>query len=51
VPFIVAFVNEKLPEATRTDIQKALLGIAKEKDLLTAMETKDGFVELPAKKK
>jgi ABC-type phosphate/phosphonate transport system substrate-binding protein len=51
VPFIVAFVNEKLPEATRTDIQKALLGIGKEKELLTALETKDGFVELPAKKK
>jgi ABC-type phosphate/phosphonate transport system substrate-binding protein len=51
VPFIVAFVNEKLPEATRTDVQKALLGIGKEKDLLTALETKDGFVELPAKKK
>lgn len=51
VPFIVAFVNDKLPEATRTDIQKALLGIGTEKDLLAAMETKSGFVELPAKKK
>ncbi len=51
VPFIVAFVNEKLPEATRTDIQKALLGIGADKDLCTALETKDGFVALPAKKK
>lgn len=51
VPFIVAFVNEKLPEATRTEIQKLLLGVGKDKDLLTALETKNGFVDLPAKKK
>jgi ABC-type phosphate/phosphonate transport system substrate-binding protein len=51
VPFIVAFVNEKLPEATRTEIQKALMGIGSDKDLCTALETKDGFVALPAKKK
>lgn len=51
VPFIVVFANDKLPEATRADVRKALLGIGTEKDLLTAMETKSGFVELPAKKK
>ena len=51
VPFIVAFVNDKLPEATRTDVQKALLAIGADKDLCTALETKSGFVELPAKKK
>ena len=51
VPFIVAFANDKLPEATRTEVQKALLGIGSEKDLLSALETKNGFVELPAKKK
>jgi ABC-type phosphate/phosphonate transport system substrate-binding protein len=51
VPFIVAFVNDQLPEATRADVQKALLDIGTEKDLLTALETKSGFVELPAKKK
>ncbi len=51
VPFVVAFVNDALPETTRADIQKALLGMGAEKDLLTALETKNGFVELPAKKK
>ncbi len=51
VPFIVAFAYDKLPEATRTEVQKVLLGIGSEKDLLTALETKSGFVELPAKKK
>jgi ABC-type phosphate/phosphonate transport system substrate-binding protein len=51
VPFIVAFVSDKLPEATRTDIRKVLLGVGTEKDLCTALETKGGFVALPAKKK
>jgi ABC-type phosphate/phosphonate transport system substrate-binding protein len=51
VPFIVAFANDKLPEATRADVRKALLGVAAEKGLLAALETKSGFVELPAKKK
>ena len=51
VPFIVAFANEQLPEQLRNDIQKALFAVGQDKDLCTAMETKSGFVELPAKKK
>lgn len=51
VPFIVAFVNDKLPEATRTQVEKSLLEIGGDKDLCTALETKSGFVALPAKKK
>lgn len=51
VPFIVAFVSDTLPEATRTDIQKTLLSVGADKDLCTALETKGGFVNLPAKKK
>jgi ABC-type phosphate/phosphonate transport system substrate-binding protein len=51
VPFIVTFVNEKLPESVRNEIQASLFGIRAEKDLCTAMETKDGFVAFTAKKK
>jgi len=51
VPFIVAFVNDTLPETTQKAVEQALLGISAEKALLTALETKDGFVALPAKKK
>jgi ABC-type phosphate/phosphonate transport system substrate-binding protein len=51
VPFIVAFVNDKLPEATRAEVQKALMAVASDKDLLAALESKGGFVELPGKKK
>ena len=51
VPFIVAFANAKLPEALRTEIQTALIGIVKEPELLTALETKAGFVSQPGKKK
>ncbi len=51
IPFIVAFVSESQSESIRTVVQKALLGMASEKALLTALETKNGFVELPTKKK
>ena len=51
VPFIVAFANGKLPEGLMAEIQKTLLSMGESKDLLAALETKDGFVALPAKKK
>ncbi len=51
VPFVVAFANESLPENLRADLRKELLAIHAEKDLCTALETKNGFVALPAKKK
>ena len=49
VPFIVAFVNDKLPEAARDAIRKALLGVGQAKELCVALETKDGFVPLAKK--
>jgi ABC-type phosphate/phosphonate transport system substrate-binding protein len=54
VPFVTAFVNQKLPQADRDAIAKALLQIKEHPPLTTALETKNGFVELPsttAKKK
>lgn len=55
VPFVTAFVNEALPEETRRSIEQALLDVAKQKELLSALETRDGFVpyrsEAAAKKK
>lgn len=44
VPFVSAFVISKLPEAKRAAITKSLLAMNKSKDMLTALETKDGFV-------
>jgi ABC-type phosphate/phosphonate transport system substrate-binding protein len=44
VPFIVAFASEKLPAADREAITKSLLSVGKDKDLCTALETKEGFV-------
>jgi len=55
VPFVTAFVNEALPEENRRSIEQALLNVAKQKELLSALETRDGFVpyrsEAAAKKK
>jgi ABC-type phosphate/phosphonate transport system substrate-binding protein len=55
VPFVTAFVNEALPEETRRSIEQALLDVAKQKELLSALETRDGFVpyrsEAAAKKR
>lgn len=44
VPFVTAFVNEKLPESTRAAITSALLEAGKNANLLKALETKSGFV-------
>jgi ABC-type phosphate/phosphonate transport system substrate-binding protein len=51
VPFVVAFVNEKLPADVRAAVAKELLDMNASKDLLAALETKSGFVPVPAKKK
>ncbi|MBP3956939.1 PhnD/SsuA/transferrin family substrate-binding protein [Gemmata sp. G18] len=50
VPFIAAFATDSLAPADRGAVKAALLGVGKNKDLCTAIETKDGFIE-PAKKK
>lgn len=44
VAFVSAFVHGALPESKREAITKALLAMRKSKDMLTALETKDGFV-------
>lgn len=51
VPFIVASVNDKLPAELRAAVAKELLAIKDGKELCTVLETKGGFVPLPAKKK
>lgn len=51
VAFITAFVNEKLPTAEQHRIQEALLKMGSEANLLTALETKSGFVAYQASKK
>lgn len=51
VPFIVAFVNEKIPVSVRETIQQSLMSIGSDKAILTALETKEGFVSIPGKKK
>lgn len=49
VPFVTAFVNESLSAADQEQIRLALMTVAKNEQLCTAMETKAGFV--PFKKK
>ncbi len=51
VAFITAFVNEKLPTSEQHRIQEALLKMGSEASLLTALETKSGFVAYQASKK
>lgn len=51
VPFIAAFVNDKVSPADRDAIQAALLEVAKSADLCTALETKYGFVTAATAKK
>jgi ABC-type phosphate/phosphonate transport system substrate-binding protein len=50
VPFVSAFVSEKLSGDDRAAIEKALLGVAGEPALLLALESKAGFVAEPAPK-
>src|SRR5437899_2180084 len=49
VPFVAAFVNSKLPASDRAAIQKALLAVGKDVELCKALETKKGFVAVPAR--
>jgi ABC-type phosphate/phosphonate transport system substrate-binding protein len=51
VPFVVAFINESLPESERNTVRLALLDIGKDKSLCEVLETKSGFVPFEAKKK
>jgi ABC-type phosphate/phosphonate transport system substrate-binding protein len=44
VPFVAAFVNDKLPTSTREAIQAALLDVGRHPKLCKALETKAGFV-------
>lgn len=43
VPFITAFANEQLPKEDRAAIQKLLLGLIDEPELLLSLETLTGF--------
>ena len=45
VPFITAFVADSLDASLRDALQKALLDVGEHAELLTALETSDGFVE------
>jgi ABC-type phosphate/phosphonate transport system substrate-binding protein len=52
VPFIAAFATGSLAAGEQTSVKAALLAVGAVKELLTALETKNGFVEPePAKKK
>jgi ABC-type phosphate/phosphonate transport system substrate-binding protein len=51
VPFVRAFVHEKLPMAERDAIQAALFEVARSADLCNALETKRGFVKPDGLKK
>ena len=44
VPFVAAFVNDKLPTSTREAIQAALFDVGRHPKLCKALETKAGFV-------
>ena len=44
VPFVAAFVTGSLSGTDRDAVRAALLEVGKDRDLCTALETKDGFV-------
>src|SRR6185436_15284332 len=46
VPFITAFTTDRVDDALRRKIEKALLNAGKQADLLVALETLTGFVEI-----
>lgn len=48
VPFIGAFVNRQLPAADQEALQAALRKVGNQPHLLTALETKLGFVDVPS---
>ncbi len=45
VPFVAAFLNDRLPSETKAAIVSALAEVGRDKDLRKALETKSGFVE------
>jgi ABC-type phosphate/phosphonate transport system substrate-binding protein len=47
VPFIEAFVNEKLSADERAKIAKALVKVTGDPELRIALETRDGFLAMP----
>ncbi len=51
MPFVVAFVNERVSGPDRTAIHTALLSVGKAPDLCKALETKSGFVTFEGAKK
>jgi ABC-type phosphate/phosphonate transport system substrate-binding protein len=51
VPFIEAFVSESLSPPEQAAIEAALLKVANQPELLKALETKHGFVQIAAQKK
>lgn len=51
VPFITAFVNDRLKSSDSSAIQKALLRVGDVPDLCLALETKYGFTSIDIKKK
>lgn len=48
VPFVTAFANKTVSDEEGRRILQALLAVRESEDLLAALETKDGFVEIPA---
>lgn len=51
VPFVSLFADANFSESEREQLQKALLAAKNSKDLMQAMETRDGFVAYGSKKK
>ncbi len=50
VPFITAFAADSLDTSLRDALRKALLDVGENADLLTALETSEGFVEFKGAK-
>ena len=48
VPFVTAFVNRRLPEATQKKLLDALLEVGNRVEMLTALESLTGFQPIPA---
>src|SRR4051794_8340910 len=46
VPFITAFTTNRVDDVLRRNVEKVLLNVGKQADLLVALETLTGFVEI-----
>lgn len=51
LPFVVAFVSERMSSTERSALQKALFSVGSVAELCTALETKRGFVKFESAKK